>query len=104
MVYKQFLLIVCACVLQFCRWTLLITGIAYGAYFQRKFRKIEDARRAEELRLKPIRDAQLAEEKRLQNLGKIFYYKRISKKYIYIFCRLLFNITLNVCLMFCIYI
>ncbi|XP_032676130.1 ATP synthase subunit e, mitochondrial [Odontomachus brunneus] len=51
--------------IKFCRWSLLITGIAYGAYFQRKFSKRENARREEELRLKPMRDAKLAEEKRL---------------------------------------
>ncbi|KAL0118898.1 hypothetical protein PUN28_009492 [Cardiocondyla obscurior] len=51
--------------IKFCRWSLLLTGIVYGAYHHRRFKKREDARRAEDLRLKPVRDAQLAEEKRL---------------------------------------
>ncbi|KYN36393.1 hypothetical protein ALC56_09353 [Trachymyrmex septentrionalis] len=51
--------------IKFCRWSLLLTGIAYGAYHQRRLKRKEDARRAEELRLKPMRDAKLAEEKRL---------------------------------------
>ncbi|KYM98877.1 PREDICTED: ATP synthase subunit e, mitochondrial [Cyphomyrmex costatus] len=51
--------------IKFCRWSLLLTGIAYGAYHQRRLKRREDARRAEELRLKPMRDAKLAEERRL---------------------------------------
>ncbi|XP_011629749.1 ATP synthase subunit e, mitochondrial [Pogonomyrmex barbatus] len=56
--------------IKFCRWSLLLTGIAYGAYHQRRLKKREDARRAEELRLKPMRDAKLAEEKRLALLAE----------------------------------
>lgn len=37
-------------------------------------KKREDARRAEELRLKPMRDAKLAEEKRLSLIGKALDY------------------------------
>ncbi|XP_011153589.1 ATP synthase subunit e, mitochondrial [Harpegnathos saltator] len=57
--------------IKFCRWSLLLTGTAYGAYFHNKYSKKENARRAEELRLKPIRDAQLAEEKRLAHLAEM---------------------------------
>ncbi|XP_014489382.1 PREDICTED: ATP synthase subunit e, mitochondrial [Dinoponera quadriceps] len=52
--------------IKFCRWSLLLTGIAYGAFFQSRYSKKEIARREEELRLKPIRDAKLAEERRLR--------------------------------------
>ncbi|XP_012543723.1 ATP synthase subunit e, mitochondrial [Monomorium pharaonis] len=51
--------------IKFCRWSLLLTGIVYGAYHHRRYKRKEDARRAEELRLKPARDAKLAEEKKL---------------------------------------
>lgn len=57
-------------ILQFCRWSFLLTGIAYGAYHQRRLSKRENARREEELKLKPIRDAKLAEEKKLAAIGK----------------------------------
>lgn len=53
---------------------MLLTGIAYGAYHQRRLSRRENARREEELKLKPIRDAKLAEEKRLSVLGKTFNY------------------------------
>ncbi|XP_018376670.1 PREDICTED: ATP synthase subunit e, mitochondrial [Trachymyrmex cornetzi] len=56
--------------IKFCRWSLLLTGIAYGAYHQRRLKKKEDARRAEELRLKPMRDAKLAEEKRISLIAE----------------------------------
>ncbi|XP_050458421.1 ATP synthase subunit e, mitochondrial [Cataglyphis hispanica] len=56
--------------IKFCRWSLLLSGIAYGAYHQRRLSRIENARREEELRLKPIRDAKLAEEKRLSILAE----------------------------------
>ncbi|KYQ59424.1 hypothetical protein ALC60_01597 [Trachymyrmex zeteki] len=56
--------------IKFCRWSLLLTGIAYGAYHHRRLKKREDARRAEELRLKPMRDAKLAEEKRLSLIAE----------------------------------
>nr|ADC34229.1 mitochondrial ATP synthase e chain [Solenopsis invicta] len=56
--------------IKFCRWSLLLTGIAYGAYHHRRLKRKEDARRAEELRLKPVRDAKLAEEKRLSLLAE----------------------------------
>ncbi|XP_020283338.1 ATP synthase subunit e, mitochondrial [Pseudomyrmex gracilis] len=51
--------------IKFCRWSLLLTGIVYGAFHHRRFSKIENARREEELRTKPERDAKLAEERRL---------------------------------------
>ncbi|GAB1860521.1 ATP synthase subunit e, mitochondrial [Camponotus japonicus] len=54
--------------IKFCRWSLLFTGIIYGAYHQRRLSKRENARREEELKLKPMRDAKLAEEKRLAQL------------------------------------
>lgn len=50
--------------IKFCRWSLLLTGIAYGAYHQRRLSRRENARREEELKLKPIRDAKLAEERK----------------------------------------
>ncbi|XP_070150399.1 ATP synthase subunit e, mitochondrial [Polyergus mexicanus] len=56
--------------IKFCRWSLLLTGIAYGAYHQRRLSRRENARREEELKLKPIRDAKLAEEKRLALLAE----------------------------------
>ncbi|XP_072746031.1 uncharacterized protein Atpsyne [Anoplolepis gracilipes] len=56
--------------IKFCRWSLLLTGIVYGAYHQRRLSKRENARREEELRLKPMRDAKLAEEKRLALLAE----------------------------------
>ncbi|XP_012229447.1 ATP synthase subunit e, mitochondrial [Linepithema humile] len=56
--------------IKFCRWSLLLTGIAYGAYHQRRLSNRENARREEELKLKPIRDAKLAEEKRLATLAE----------------------------------
>lgn len=53
--------------IKFSRWSLLITGILYGSYHQRRLMKRENARREQELREKPMRDAKLAEErKRLQ--------------------------------------
>ncbi|KAL6429801.1 hypothetical protein ACFW04_007588 [Cataglyphis niger] len=56
--------------IKFCRWSLLLSGIAYGVYHQRRLSRKENARREEELRLKPIRDAKLAEEKRLSLLAE----------------------------------
>ncbi|XP_029176685.1 uncharacterized protein LOC114944808 [Nylanderia fulva] len=50
--------------IKFCRWSLLLTGIVYGAYHQRRLSRRENARREEELKLKPVRDAQLAEERK----------------------------------------
>lgn len=91
---KFCLLFVHACVLQFCRWSLLITGIAYGAYFQNKFSKRENARREEELRLKPMRDAKLAEEKRLELIGKIFYVECIYQNcYVILFNKIILNVS-----------
>ncbi|CAL1685834.1 unnamed protein product [Lasius platythorax] len=56
--------------IKFCRWSLLLTGIAYGAYHQRRLSRRENARKEEELKLKPMRDAKLAEEKRLSLLAE----------------------------------
>ncbi|EZA55283.1 hypothetical protein DMN91_006607 [Ooceraea biroi] len=56
--------------IKFCRWSLLVTGIAYGAFHHRRYSKRENARREEELRLKPMRDAKLAEEKRLAKIAE----------------------------------
>lgn len=90
--------------MQFCRWSLLITGIAYGAYFQKKFSKRENARREEELRLKPMRDAKLAEEKRLSLIGKILNYMYIDifLKNTYYYRILFHKITLNIFSILCI--
>ncbi|KAH0949067.1 hypothetical protein HN011_004701 [Eciton burchellii] len=56
--------------IKFCRWSLLLTGIAYGAFHHRRYSRKENARREEELRLKPMRDAKLAEEKKLARLAE----------------------------------
>ncbi|XP_076630753.1 ATP synthase, subunit E [Colletes latitarsis] len=56
--------------IKFARWSLLGMGILYGLYHQRRFSKIEDARREKELREKPMRDAKLAEEKRLARIAE----------------------------------
>ncbi|XP_043247884.1 ATP synthase subunit e, mitochondrial [Colletes gigas] len=56
--------------IKFARWSLLGMGILYGLYHQRRFSKIEDARREKELREKPMRDAKLAEEKRLELIAQ----------------------------------
>ncbi|XP_060824950.1 ATP synthase subunit e, mitochondrial [Bombus pascuorum] len=64
--------------IKFSRWTLLLTGIVYGAYHQRRLSKKENARREQELKEKPIRDAKLAAEKKkladaeLQMLNELF--------------------------------
>ncbi|XP_015432494.1 PREDICTED: ATP synthase subunit e, mitochondrial [Dufourea novaeangliae] len=50
--------------IKFARWSLLLTGILYGAFHQHRFKRIEDARREKELQEKPMRDAKLAEEKK----------------------------------------
>ena len=52
-------------VIKFARWSLLLTGVLYGAYHHRRFSKKEDALREKALREKPERDARLAEERRL---------------------------------------
>ncbi|CAL7938542.1 unnamed protein product [Xylocopa violacea] len=51
-------------VIKFARWSLLIVGILYGAYHQRRLSRIENARREQELKEKPMRDAKLAAEKK----------------------------------------
>ncbi len=69
--------------------------LLYGAYHQRRFKRKEDARRAEELRLKPMRDAKLAEEKKAALIGStaldcIHKYKNVLRVLIRI-------INLNIC-------
>ncbi|KAI4499341.1 hypothetical protein M0802_005601 [Mischocyttarus mexicanus] len=49
--------------IKFSRWTLLTVGILYGAYFQRKFSNIENARREKEERERPEREAREAIER-----------------------------------------
>ncbi|RZC35660.1 ATP-synt E domain containing protein [Asbolus verrucosus] len=51
--------------IKFARWSLLITGIFYGAYRQKRLAKKEAAFRREEIKKKEIRDKQLAPEKKL---------------------------------------
>ncbi|XP_003484784.1 ATP synthase subunit e, mitochondrial [Bombus impatiens] len=64
--------------IKFSRWTLLLTGIVYGAYHQRRLSKKENARREQELKEKPMKDAKLAAEKKklveaeLQMLNELF--------------------------------
>ncbi|XP_033361956.1 ATP synthase subunit e, mitochondrial [Bombus vosnesenskii] len=64
--------------IKFSRWTLLLTGIVYGAYHQRRLSKKENARREQELREKPMKDAKLAAEKKklaeaeIQMLNELF--------------------------------
>ncbi|KOX80220.1 hypothetical protein WN51_08397 [Melipona quadrifasciata] len=54
--------------IKFCRWSLLLTGVVYGIYHQRRLSKKENALREQELKEKPIRDAKIAaEKKRLQD-------------------------------------
>lgn len=50
--------------IKFSRWTFLTLGIIYGAYYQNKFSKIENARREKEERERPAREAKLALEKK----------------------------------------
>ncbi|KAK2586600.1 hypothetical protein KPH14_011474 [Odynerus spinipes] len=50
--------------IKFSRWTFLTLGIFYGAYFQRKFTKIETARKEKEERERPEREARLAVERK----------------------------------------
>ncbi|XP_071866427.1 ATP synthase, subunit E [Bombus fervidus] len=50
--------------IKFSRWTLLLSGIVYGAYHQRRLSKKENALREQELKEKPMRDAKLAAEKK----------------------------------------
>ncbi|PBC31407.1 ATP synthase subunit e, mitochondrial [Apis cerana] len=50
--------------IKFSRWSLLLTGILYGAYHQKRLSKKENALREQELKEKPIKDAKLAEEKK----------------------------------------
>ncbi|XP_078053451.1 ATP synthase, subunit E [Augochlora pura] len=47
------------------RWSLLLLGVTYGAYHQRRLSKRETLRREKELAEKPMRDAKLAEERRI---------------------------------------
>lgn len=61
---------------------MLLTGIAYGAYHQRRLSRRENARREEELKLKPIRDAKLAEERKQALLGKTHNYVGLHLTYI----------------------
>lgn len=56
--------------LQFSRWSLLLTGVLYGAYHQRRLSRKENARREQELKDKPMRDAKLAAEKKQLQAGK----------------------------------
>ncbi|XP_050594596.1 ATP synthase subunit e, mitochondrial [Bombus affinis] len=64
--------------IKFSRWTLLLTGIVYGAYHQRRLSKRENARREQELKEKPLKDAKLAAEKKklveaeIQMLNELF--------------------------------
>ncbi|XP_033203334.1 ATP synthase, subunit E [Bombus vancouverensis nearcticus] len=64
--------------IKFSRWTLLLTGIVYGAYHQRRLSKKENARREQELKEKPMKDAKLAAEKKklaeaeIQMLNELF--------------------------------
>lgn len=55
---------------QFCRWSLLLTGVVYGIYHQRRLSKKENALREQDLKEKPIRDAKLAAEKKRLQDGK----------------------------------
>ncbi|XP_076242311.1 ATP synthase, subunit E [Calliopsis andreniformis] len=51
-------------VIKFARWSLLLTGVVYGAYHQRRFSRKEALLREKELQEKPMRDAKIAEEKK----------------------------------------
>ncbi|XP_043494539.1 ATP synthase subunit e, mitochondrial [Polistes fuscatus] len=52
--------------IKFSRWTFLTVGILYGAYFQRKFSRIENARREKEERERPAREAREAVERAMK--------------------------------------
>ncbi|XP_058794242.1 ATP synthase subunit e, mitochondrial [Phymastichus coffea] len=50
--------------IKFGRWSLLITGVMYGAFYQSRFSKKEAALREIEERERPIREAKIAAEKK----------------------------------------
>ncbi|KAF7393167.1 hypothetical protein HZH66_009000 [Vespula vulgaris] len=52
--------------IKFSRWTLLTMGILYGAFFQRRYSNIENARREKEERERPAREAKEAAEKKIR--------------------------------------
>lgn len=56
--------------MQFCRWSLLLTGVVYGIYHQKRLSKRENALREQELKEKPIKDAKIAAEKKRLQEGK----------------------------------
>ncbi|XP_043673408.1 ATP synthase subunit e, mitochondrial-like [Vespula pensylvanica] len=52
--------------IKFSRWTFLTMGILYGAFFQRRYSNIENARREKEERERPAREAKEAAEKKIR--------------------------------------
>lgn len=51
-----------------------MAGVAYGSTRQASLSKIENARRAEEERLRPEREAKLAAEKKRMNRGNYYVF------------------------------
>lgn len=49
-------------------------GILYGAFFQRRFSNIENARREKEERERPAREAKEAAEKKIRLEGNLYLY------------------------------
>ncbi|KAL2715642.1 hypothetical protein V1478_015340 [Vespula squamosa] len=52
--------------IKFSRWTFLTLGILYGAFFQRRYSNIENARREKEERERPAREAKEAAERNIR--------------------------------------
>ncbi|CAH1365556.1 unnamed protein product [Tenebrio molitor] len=54
-------------VIKFCRWTLLLAGIYYGATKRRMYSRRETGIREMEAKRKAVQDAQLAKDKKIAN-------------------------------------
>ncbi|TMW46282.1 hypothetical protein DOY81_008639 [Sarcophaga bullata] len=65
--------------IKFGRWSLLVTGIAYGAFHQNRLSKKEEKVREIEAQQKVIRDAKLAEEKKRNAAAEIRALEELSK-------------------------
>ncbi|XP_073996373.1 ATP synthase, subunit E [Rhodnius prolixus] len=63
--------------IKFCRWSFLLTGIAYGAFWQSRYTSRELSLKDVKTKEKAARDAKLAEEKarnaaaELENIAKM---------------------------------
>jgi len=66
-------------VIRFGRWSLLLTGVAYGAFHHSRLSKKEAAIREIEAKQKVVRDAQLAIEKEANRKAELKAIEDLSK-------------------------